>query len=599
MWAQHGPPGAPTPVDVDEVLDGPVVDDLSGSSFGRRAFIAGAAGAAAGTAVSTLGLPQGVAGAAVEPGASYFTPVDPQRLCDTRSPSTGVGFSTVGTRTIRVKVAGAFDVPDDAIAAVLTVTAVNRTNGGIFVTAYPAGESRPVASNLNCGFYDERVANLATVKLSSTGFVDIYYHGPAYIVVDVAGVYRPTSSAVSAGRFVSVAPVIRALDTRRTGQRLRAGGTVRCNLNGLVSSSAIAVVANLTAVNANAQGFVQAVPAGAPTGGSSNLNPAAGDNRAVGILTKLNTVNGVRGIDIFSSKGCDIVVDVAGYITGPNDPSSDVGLFVPMSPYRVLDTRKDRQRLWPGWTRAVGMPSPISNRAQAVSANLTVTQTMNQGYFTLLAAQTRRQEVSNINAMRPGHTLANHAIASISSKGLSCYSHKGGHIVIDLSGWFTGSASAVTTSVPYNPPPPGISPPWLINVPGMGLASWVYEGSPDPIVDAGNSWHWTGTGNVGQGAAIAVFGHRTEAGGPYRNQHFLSAGQRMTARTADNRLYTYEMVAEYITSEFANDILGATRRIGGQETMSLVACTLPNRLPTSLRWRIISTFRVIGWEDLG
>ncbi|MEO1057482.1 MAG: sortase [Actinomycetota bacterium] len=586
-------------VDVDDIEVGVPADPLGGSSFGRRAFIAGAAGAAAGTAVSTLGLPQGIAGAAVEPGASYFTPVDPQRLCDTRDPSEGVGFRTVGTRTVRVQVAGAFDVPDDAIAAVLTVTAVNRKNGGIFVTAYPAGETRPEASNLNCGFFDERVANLVTVKLGAGGFVDIYYHGPAYIIVDVAGVYRPTSSAVNEGRFERVAPVVRALDTRLTGQRLGRGGTVRCNLNGLVSSSAIAVVANLTAVNANSQGFVQAVPAGAATGGSSNLNPAAGDTRAVGIITKLNTVDGVRGIDIFSSKGCDIIVDVAGYITGPDDPSSDVGLFVPMSPLRVLDSRNNRQRLWPGWTRTVGMPSPISSRAQAVSANLTVTQTMNKGFFTLLAAQTRRQEVSNLNAMRPGHTLANHAVASISSKGLSCYSHKGGHIVIDLSGWFTGSPSSITTSVPYNPPPPAISPPWVINVPGMGLNSQVFDGSPDPIVDRGDSWHWTGTGNVGQGAAIAVFGHRTEAGGPYRNQHFLGAGQRMTALTADNRRYTYEMVAEYITSEFANDILGATRRIGGQETMSLIACTLPNRLPTSLRWRIISTFRFVDWEDLG
>ena len=171
--------------------------------------------------------------------------------------------------------------------------------------------------------------------------------------------------------------------------------------------------------------------------------------------------------------------------------------------------------------------------------------------------------------------------------------------MIDLSGWFTGSASSVTTSVPYNPPPPAISPPWLINVPGMGLVSWVRDGEPIPTVDRGDSWHWTGTGNVGQGGPIAVFGHRTEAGGPYYNQHFLAAGQRMTARTADNRLYTYEMIAEYITSEFANDILGATRRIGGRETMSLIACTLPNRLPTSLRWRIISTFRFIDWEDLG
>ena len=176
--------------------------------------------------------------------------------------------------------------------------------------------------------------------------------------------------------------------------------------------------------------------------------------------------------------------------------------------------------------------------------------------------------------------------------------HRGGHAIIDLFGWFTGTPSSVTTSVPYNPPPPPITPPWTINAPTMGLSGGVFYGQPDPIVDAGHSWHWTGTGNVGQGASIAIFGHRTEFGGPYRQQHQLRPGHRLTLHTADNRLYTYEMVAEFITSEFANEILSATRRVNG-ETVSLIACTLPNRLPTSLRWRLINTFRLIDWQDLG
>ena len=34
-----------------------------------------------------------------------------------------------------------------------------------------------------------------------------------------------------------------------------------------------------------------------------------------------------------------VVVDIAGFITGPKAPSSDKGLFVPIDPKRLLDTR--------------------------------------------------------------------------------------------------------------------------------------------------------------------------------------------------------------------------------------------------------------------
>ena len=58
------------------------------------------------------------------------------------------------------------------------------------------------------------------------------------------------------------------------------------------------------------------------------------------------------------------------------------------------------------------------------------------------------------------------------------------------------------------------------------------------------------------------------------------------------------MVGDVVTSKYSNDILWMTRRFGG-ETISIVACSQPNRLPTSLEYRLISTFQFVGWEDLG
>jgi sortase (surface protein transpeptidase) len=103
---------------------------------------------------------------------------------------------------------------------------------------------------------------------------------------------------------------------------------------------------------------------------------------------------------------------------------------------------------------------------------------------------------------------------------------------------------------------------------------------------------------VGQGANCVLFGHRTEAGGPYRNQHLIRGGDELIIYTSDQRRYTYAMVAEFITSQYSDDILAATRRVGG-ETISVVSCSRTNRLPTSLQYRLVTSFALVGWDDLG
>lgn len=573
------------------------------ASLGRRAFIVGAA--TAGTALASATY-SGTAHA-VEPGAGSFVALDPRRLCDTRQ---GRGFSRAGANAIRVKVAGNGNVPANAIAAVLTVTAVNRRNAGNWVAALPAGSAFGGTSNLNCAYYDHRVANLVTVKLGTSGanrgWVEIRSLGPAEIIVDIAGVYVPATVPVAAGRFIGRTTVTRAIDTRNTRGKPGPGAVVDVDLSGLVAADATAVVANLTITEHNAQGFCTAYPTGSSRPGTSNLNPAAGETRAVGIMTKIGrTPSGRPSISVFTQRGAHIIVDVAGYMTGPSGGLSSTGLFVPIDPRRLIDTRNDKRRLWPGWTRASTLPSPINTRAQAVVMNLTVTRTMNRGFFTMLPAQTPRREVSNLNATGPGQTIANHAVVRASNRGIACYSQKGAHIIFDLTGWFTGTPAPATTGVPVNPNPPPAPLAWTVQVPRMNLSNRVLGGAPDPIVDAGQSWHWSGTGLVGDPSRnVVLFGHRTEGpapwanGGVYRYQHELRAGDRLYVYTSDNRLFTYTLVAEYITSNYVNDILNATRRIKG-ETVSLVACSRTNRLPTSLAHRIVSTFRLVEWADLG
>jgi hypothetical protein len=75
-------------------------------------------------------------------------------------------------------------------------------------------------------------------------------------------------------------------------------------------------------------------------------------------------------------------------------------------------------RSWHGGTKQFSLPAPINTRAQAVAMNLTVSNTVDAGFFTLYAAQTPRREVSNLNVTASGQTVANHAICRISNAGV-------------------------------------------------------------------------------------------------------------------------------------------------------------------------------------
>jgi len=565
---------------------------VAGRGFSRRAFIAGSIGAVAGATLLS-----GVAGAA-EPGASFFEAVEQRRLCDTRArpgAPAGYGYQRLGEKWIRVGILDQSGVPSDATAAVLSVTAVSVGAGWNFVTVFPSGEAMPDTSSVNLSADDGAVANLVTMKLGG-GAVDLVSYAGCDLIVDLIGVYRPTATAVRSGRLVAFPSAVRALDTR-SGAQPAVGSISQVNLNGLVPADAIAVVGNLTAVNSAVPGFVTAFPRGTSVPDTSNLNVGAGDTRAVGVITRIGSAAGAVGVDLYNFCGGHLLFDVVGYITGSSSGNATDGLFVPITPTRMLDTRRNKMRSWHGGTTQFSLPAPIDTRAQAVAMNLTVTATVDAGFFTLYAAQTPRREVSNLNVTGSGKTVANNAICRISTAGVACYSYGAAHIICDVTGWYTGRPEPASIAPPFSPPPPGGPIPWIVQIPRLGLSQAVLDGDANRVVNSGNTWHWTGTGLVGQGGSTVLFGHRTEHGGPYRYQHLIRGGDPLYVYTADQRRYTYRMVGDIVTSKYSNDILAACRRIGG-ETVSVVACSRPNRLPTDLAYRLVSTFALERWDDL-
>jgi hypothetical protein len=117
-----------------------------------------------------------------------FLPADqPVRILDTRI-SVGMGGPVAAYAAVNLPVAGRNGVPSTGVkAVVLNVTAVDPTSFG-YVTAYPSGETRPNASNLNVR-PGQTVANQVVVGVGTDGKISLQNmtSGPIHFVADIAG----------------------------------------------------------------------------------------------------------------------------------------------------------------------------------------------------------------------------------------------------------------------------------------------------------------------------------------------------------------------------------------------------------------------------
>lgn len=578
------------------------------TAMGRRRFITGV-GAVAGATTVAASMPTGVTHAALPNGASSFASLpEAVRVADTRSPS-DFDHQQLGANHIRVKVAGVAGVPNSATAAVLTVTAGNSQEPN-FVTAYPSGVQVPNASNLNLAIPGDVNANLATVKVGSDGSIDVFSRVPCDLIVDILGYYAPVNGPVREGRFVGLSAAQRAIDTRPAFVGTRSFTEV--DVTRFAPADASSVVINLTATETTGPSFFTAVPFSVTdVPSTSSLNVVrAGDTRASGVIVPVETVDRRRKIKIFALNPAKLIVDVTGYFTSDRSPISSDGLFVPIEPARLIDTREPGTigKLWPNWVTEVAVPFYAAETASAIVLNVTGTETRGPGFLTISAARQSIPGTSNVNFSGPSQVVPNHVITPITSKhGFQILSSHGAHVIADFAGYYTGKPKPPTLGAYVNPAPPGAPPTWILNVPRIGLTSTVLSGEPRSITDSGRSWHWTGTGFMGhEGAHVALFAHRTEASAPYFSLDRLQNGDTIIVTTGDRREYTYRMVRRDLTDAANTNILAATRFHPGT-TLSLVACTVGHDrsksrwpdvwAPTSLDFRIIVTAELVSWRE--
>ncbi|HEX2785377.1 MAG TPA: hypothetical protein VHN36_17460, partial [Ilumatobacteraceae bacterium] len=208
----------------------------------------------------SIGSPVAVVQAAPA-GASAYVPVSPYRILDTRA-AQGFSRRTMPGEAFTLALP---NVPQGSSAVVLNMTIAGSGDGG-FVTVYPSGVTRPVASSINVDSAGQTIANLVTVPIGAGGSVDVYTQMSTDLVADVQGYYLPAAAA-QAGRFVPLTPT-RLLDTREPNSiqqgPLAPNQAITVNVAGLAGLPADAAAAALkvTVTESTASGYWTVYPTG-------------------------------------------------------------------------------------------------------------------------------------------------------------------------------------------------------------------------------------------------------------------------------------------------------------------------------------------------
>lgn len=241
-------------------------------------------------------------------------PLSPARLADTRDGTGGVLGPVGAGQSVDIQVTGLGGVPAGATAVALNVTVV-EPSAPSFLTVWPAGQGRPLASSVNMGA-GQTVANMVLAQVGANGKVSIFNSaGSTHVVVDVLSAFTPGAGS----RFMTVSPS-RVLDTRDGNGaprgRLGAGSLTvpLAGRGGVPSSGATAVLLNVTAVVPSASTYLTVFSTGVDRPLASNVNAGSGQVVPNMVIARLGPDGAAT---VFNSAGdIDVVADVMGYFVG-------------------------------------------------------------------------------------------------------------------------------------------------------------------------------------------------------------------------------------------------------------------------------------------
>lgn len=248
-------------------------------------------------------------------GARY-NPLSPSRILDTRS-GNGAPAAKLGPgASLDLQVTGRGGVPASGASAVVVNVTVTEPTGFSFLTVWPRGQPRPLASNLNY-VPGQTVPNLVVAKVGPDGRVSAFNNGgEVHVIADVVGWYGADGGTVGA----LYAPLVpgRILDSRSgngaPAAKLGPGATLDLQVTGrggVPAAGVSAVVVSVTAIEPTAFSFLTVWPAGQPRPLASNLNVSPGRAVSNSVVVKVGTGGTVS---IFNNGGqTHVLAEVVGW----------------------------------------------------------------------------------------------------------------------------------------------------------------------------------------------------------------------------------------------------------------------------------------------
>jgi hypothetical protein len=244
-----------------------------------------------------------------------------------------------------------------------------------------------------------------------------------------------TTPLGAAARFQSVTP-FRFADSRvgQTITRLPAGQQVRIQVAGQqgIPADVTAISANFTVAESDGPGYLTAFNCSGSAPQVSTLNYRPGEAIANQAVVPLD-----RGaLCVFAYTGAHLIIDVNGYVS-----ASSASQFVPTDPKRLLDTRYSAPLQAGATLRVVveGGASPAPLGSDAVALNLTMADTLGDGWIRAFPCDAAEPGVSSVNA-RAGGVRANSVIVPTAADGTICVTASvTTHVIVDLTGWFRAS----------------------------------------------------------------------------------------------------------------------------------------------------------------
>ncbi|MCB0996950.1 MAG: hypothetical protein KDB21_17775, partial [Acidimicrobiales bacterium] len=214
---------------------------------------------------------------------------------------------------------------------------------------------------------------------------------------------------------------------------------------GTVPANATAVVLNVTALNAAANGFVTAFPTGTSRPLAASLNMSPGDVVPNFVTVAIGT-NG--SVSFFSNVDVHLVVDLAGYYVPA--ATATAGRLVPLTPTRLFDTRPGPIAAEDTFVFDVLAHAAVPDTGvSAVAITITAANTAGNGFVTAYPGDAGSVPLASQLTIRAGQNRTNLAIVPVGADGTIAFFVKAQtNLVVDITGYFTdGSAPSSSTGL--------------------------------------------------------------------------------------------------------------------------------------------------------